>query len=578
MLAVVFASPDSRARGLATEGRGAALDTVLRIGAGQGSPVTIERGGMVLAAWQGSARLTVDSARATAHEGWFEGALEGFFKGEFALAQLHDGGAVLARGRFGGRPFYWTRTGNGWMACSDLPALVGALGRRPALDRRRLAALAVYKWAVGEDTTVYEGVSQLRSGEVLRLGRDGSARSTFPDPAPLSPLAGDADALAEALRAELFRSVKRAIDGKQRVAVLAGGGVDSSGILAASVALARGASKADVLAMCLDFASVGDDRPYMRALADDLGIVPLRFPPSAFASHVRRALVMGGCPYTWPTGGWELGLAEEAKRRGAEVILTGTGGDDLLDGDPTWLAARVLQGKPAAAVRDALALRLPWPSTKKKRLWQFVLRPLLVGATPFAVRHAMRRMRTRKITVPWAGPELEHVLRLTEKPHSRALRPPTPGEHFQSMAYAPVTMQYAEVRVLFEAETACAAADPYLDEELVRFVAALPPEMMFYGGRLRGLFRHALKGLVVDRVRLRPDKARFSEAGKEMLQAGEGLGTLRDLADMRTLDALGIVNGRAYAAAFERFVRCFDEDSLDLWPALALEAFARGQA
>ena len=187
----------------------------------------------------------------------------------------------------------------------------------------------------------------------------------------------------------------------------------------------------------------------------------------------------------------------------------------------------------------------------------------------------------RRHDVRWAGPELARVLRENDEPRAAPLCPTEPGEFFTWLSDSPATLQYAEIRALFETEVGCATSDPYLDEGFVGLVSRLPRASTFYDNRTRGLFRHALAGLVPDALRLRPDKAGFREAGDEMLRKGGGLFGLRDLSDMRMLDACGVVNGRAYREDFDRLADAgtpVTEESLDLWPPLALEAFARAHA
>ena len=53
-------------------------------------------------------------------------------------------------------------------------------------------------------------------------------------------------------------------------------------------------------------------------------------------------------------------------------------------------------------------------------------------------------------------------------------------------------------------------------EQLVRLLAALPPDYLFDGDRLRGLYVRAMKGLIPEEIRLRDDKARFEHPQAEV--------------------------------------------------------------
>jgi asparagine synthetase B (glutamine-hydrolysing) len=268
-----------------------ALSRIERLAALLGAPSVrmgdLVDGGAAVAVWP-SAATQVDEPSRTAFDGDLEGELATRrVVGRFAAAQIDAAGRlVLGRGRMGGRPMYWAREGDVVVASTRIGPLVASLGRPAALDRARLAELILWDMAARRSATIYEGVHRLAAGEVLTFDARGLvAREALPTPS-LSPIVGTPDELAEALRAEVFAAIERAVLGKRRVAVACGGGVDSGALLAATVSLARGASPKEVEALAMDFAGPGDDRPHMRALADALGLVPVRVSPSAFAPRV----------------------------------------------------------------------------------------------------------------------------------------------------------------------------------------------------------------------------------------------------------------------------------------------------
>src|SRR5262249_49631667 len=148
-----------------------------------------------------------------------------------------------------------------------------------------------------------------------------------PRPLPaLEPLRGEPEDIAAAFRAEAYDAVLRAIRGEAAVAVSVGGGVDSSSVLALA---AR--SSARVLPVAFDYAAPGDDRPHLAALERALALQARRIRPSECGTMLRRGLVLGGLPFPYPTGAWELALQREVRASGLGRVLTGTGGDDLFD-------------------------------------------------------------------------------------------------------------------------------------------------------------------------------------------------------------------------------------------------------
>jgi asparagine synthase (glutamine-hydrolysing) len=479
-------------------------------------------------------------------------------------------GLRLERAHLGGSALYFARVRGGVVASSRMEAVLAALDSPPALDADRVA-LAVGATFDERAETVYAGVERVRSGEIVDVEPDAVRRSRgLPE---LAPLEGDAHEIARELRGRIDAAIARAVEGYARVGVIAGGGVDSSSILASAVAHGRGAGRRDVVAIALDFAGPGDDRPYMDALAAELGIVPIRVRPRACGAHVRRAMVLDALPYTWPTCAWELGLAEAARARGADIVLTGLGGDDILDGDPTCLADAALRGRVLDAVGAAARLRVPWPSSAAHRVYEYVGRPLLKRVVPEALRGAWRSRRAREAMPEWAGPALRRALAL---PAEASPRPRAPAERFARASFSPGLLTIADARAQLEVGTGIARAEPFLDPSIAELVARIDPELLFAGGRLRGLLRLAMAGRIPDGIRTREDKAGFEPAIDEMLAAAGGLGAFEDLAKMRALADLGIVEPRPFRESFARFVRGEDDYWLSVWPALACEAFALG--
>ncbi len=543
-----------------------------------GQPVVLRDGGACLAVWPSEERAAIDDRLLCASAGPFHGNLrEGHARGCFAAVQLDEGGLLVARGRVGGRAMYWAREGSVVLASTRLPVLVRALDARPALDAMRLAELAAGDMHARPSATSFTGVQRLVSGQLLRVGAGGAVTSTTLPPPSLSPLTGKPDELAHALRDEIFATVRRSIDGLGRVAVLAGGGVDSSALLAAVVALVRGGTAKEVLALSLHFAGRGDDRPYMNELAKALGLLPVRVSPGTFARFVGPSLVVDGQPYASPMGGWELGFLDLAREKGADVLLSGTGGDELFDGDPRCFALQALRGHFVSAARAAVRLRVPWTSSRLQRLYEFVLRPIAVHAVPRQIRRVVRRRRVGSRGVPWAGPLIREVLRRPMPEPVGDFGPRTPTEFFTRISDSKWALEVSEAQCSIDAQAGCATRTPFRDEALISFVARLPAESLLRGGYLRGLFREAFAGLVPERVRLRTDKADFETAIEDMHAPIGGRGAFPELASLRALEGLGVVRSAAFRQSFDAFIRgeIDHEGWHSLWPLLSLEAFAR---
>ncbi|HSO33800.1 MAG TPA: hypothetical protein VLT33_14810, partial [Labilithrix sp.] len=151
-----------------------------------------------------------------------------------AFAATADGGLVVERGGFGGRPAWMRHEPRFSLVSTDLAWLVAtsrALGLATTLDPERLAAECVLDaGAVGRDATVYREIEELPPATRARV----SPGRASVEPLALPRFDEDLDGrdVVEALRARLATALDRAASGATHLAVLTGGGLDSGALLA----------------------------------------------------------------------------------------------------------------------------------------------------------------------------------------------------------------------------------------------------------------------------------------------------------------------------------------------------------
>jgi asparagine synthase (glutamine-hydrolysing) len=506
-------------------------------------------------------------------------------RGDVALIARGAGFVRLARGYFGGRSLYYTvpHPGRSTLVCSRLGPLVEALqalGRDTALDRERLALMMA---GVPGDTesmnrSPFEQILRVRPGEILELGATRSTeRGALELPKPIALEDSAPEAIAAELRSRLHAVIAGHLAGLDRVAIMASGGVDSSAIVAACVGYARANGGPEIDVLTVDVAGPGDDRPHFDLLCRELGVTPIRFTVADCAPYVRRAWTLDATPCVWPNGAWEWPLLETARARGADVVLTGVGGDDAYEGDPRLLAEDARRGHLLSAVTSAARMRAYYRPTPWGRVRDFVLRPLV---TPWIPR-AMRKTRLRMLAggaSPWVTDYARDVIE-----RASATLPAPPAESGQELVARLAVAQHlvdpVDARTRMEGAAGCLVRDPLFAPELMDLVSSVPARALLHGDRLRGLFRLALRGLVPDTVRLRSDKASFEPALTEMVALAGGLEAFRDLSTASELARIGLVKSREFERAFQAAASHGDRLSWSswgrLWPVLSLEAFAR---
>lgn len=509
-------------------------------------------------------------------------------RGTYALVEAAPRGFFLASGALGGRPLFWARSGAVHLASTSfgkVVAVLTALGARPLVRPEGLARSVVFLGA--PERVPYVGVERVRALRILQVGPGFRTERMRQIPA-WSDLTMEAPEAARCLFDAVGASVARAVGDRRRVAVMAGGGVDSSALLAATLAHARGATPKEITALTWDFGGEGDDRPYMRDLENALGIVPIRVSPAGASSSFARSLVVEGAPYTLLCGAMELQTFALAKEHGCEMVLTGIGGDEVLAGA---VQAAVLGGAVSGrglrrvtalpgALRRALALDVSTARTPLRRIGDFLVRPLL---RPLVSRRLRARNFVRRLgaTTPWLGVAGRAALEVAAQETTAETRVPADARsRYLHFADRSLFEEYMDLRALLEEESGVPRADVYLDDALVELIARLPPEHLVAGGRHRGLFREALRGHVPESIRLRKSKASFDDAIQGYAASPEARALVRSLGNDAKVAALGIADPRLLAEAATRVASERDPAAYGLglsylWSTLAAEAFLR---
>ena len=490
-------------------------------------------------------------------------------------------GLLCGRGAMGGHPLYWAREGDDWLIASRLEAVILALGTPLTPDDEHAASVVASLPLLDPRATPYVGVLRLLSGE-RRSFPTGSVVAATEEPTALhlDEMAGSDDDLADALWKAAYASVARAAAGVRVLGVLAGGGLDSSGLLAAAVEHARERGDLEVVPLALDFAAPGDDRPHLRATAEWLRVEPLRVPPEDAAPFLRSSLVVDARPSLEATLPLLVAAAVAGKRRGVDTIISGFLGDLILDAPSGATVARMRAGgllDCACAVADSARLRDPWRTAPHALVWSTVVAPLLRPLFPRRFVQERRR-RAYGAIFPWAGPSLRSFL------GRQAERPPTvpalatAEQRFASLSANRQLLEQVDTRVQVEILSGVRFSEPWMDPTFCRTIARIPGWRLAARGRERGLFRHALRGHLPDSVRLRPDKATMEPALDRMLAAAGGESSFAGLLDAPRLVQRGYVDAGKLARVTSAFFSRGPSDNggdtwTTLWSVAAAEAF-----
>lgn len=444
---------------------------------------------------------------------------------------------------------------------TELRELAG--GKR--LDVETLGAYLCQSAPIDPSRTFYRGIRSELLPQVWRAAPDVPMR--------FEGQPRDVRGACDRVREVLTFVVDRMIGTAKRVAVLASGGIDSSVVtaLASDAITRRGGS---VVAIAIDFASPGDDRPHLRALEAHLGCEVIRVSPrdgARYLTPLREGI--DAAPMLWAFSPVQLALYAAAREHGAEVVLTGVGGDDFFDGHPRALA-QLARRHPLQAIRKVRALEGFW--TPRFPVVEHLVRPIAARYVPSFVRRLnARRQPSQADIMPWAGPTLRRMsAELTEQSRDLAL---SGALSERSTDYFRLPSQHYYAWLVHQEQRAVLVdrREPLFTEEVAAAVATIPPYLLLAGDRRRGLLRESMRGRLPDSILDRPDKAEFSPAFRPFFEAAGGIAGFEQELEGRALGRLGLIEPKSFRDEMTKaFASPEQSGQYGLaWAALAAEAF-----
>jgi len=294
------------------------------------------------------------------------GAALAQLRGMFALAwwDAEARSLVLARDRFGIKPLYVAAGGGALAFASEIHALVASGLVERTIDPA--GVLGYLAWGTVPPTlTCVAGVESLLPGAWLQYGPEGRrVQRSFADVAAVHArsLSGATEAdLRSRVGAAVQDSVAAHLVADVPVGIFLSGGIDSSAILSAAVS--AGASGLNTYTVRFDDRS--SEHEYARLVASAFGAThhELVLDSSRIVADLPRILRHLDQPTLDAVNGFYVSAA--VAETGIKAVLSGTGGDELFGGYPSFrrlpAAFRLKRrlGRMAPAVGPAVSLMLP---------------------------------------------------------------------------------------------------------------------------------------------------------------------------------------------------------------------------
>ena len=435
--------------------------------------------------------------------------LNGMFAAAFFDAKHKK--LTLVRDQFGIKPLHVAQTATGVYFASEIKALLKFI--TPAgLNHQALSEFMYYGNALGE-RTFYQSITRILPGEYWEISTDTHKMTKKRFWQPQLPVrtmgTNKKSAINEAIsktRRLLRLGVHRQLVSDVPVGVFLSGGVDSSAITA--LASEQLGSALNTYSVGFDFAGGVNELPQAARVAKKFGTNHHEIHISGYdlADTVTELSQAFDEPFG-DAANIPLYLLCKAVKGDVKVVLQGDGGDEIFAGYrrySTFRWANVAR-LPASFLTPAIA-RLP-DSSRKNRVHRYL--QALAAKDP-----AMRMARLLTVDFPeseCAPPqvlsrELQQQL-IHNDPFARykeVAEQYTGLDSVQQMLFTDMSIILPDI-FLEKVDRATMAASlevrvPFLDQDLVDYVVALPRKIKMLGGQKKGLLRSALRGVVPDEV------------------------------------------------------------------------------
>lgn len=451
-----------------------------------------------------------------------EGLLDhakGFFC--FVISERGQQRVLAARDPLGIHPLFYSSTSRGVLLSPSIATLQARPEVSATINRAALADHLRHLWPRPTET-YFDAVTRVSPGHALTIRRGTISTRRYWD--PLFP-GRRPDWIDEA---DLGRFDELLDESVARLLALGpagiylSGGLDSVAVGALAADHARRNELPIPLALSLVFPEPYSEKVTQTGVAAQLSL------PQLFAELddalgegglVRAALRNGGlsAPMQNPWLPAYQSLARQARGRGRDVILTGSGGDEWLTVTPVYAADLLRSLKLVELFRLARTQSrsydvAPW-LLARNMAWRFGARPLLARERETAMRRLApdrlleRRLRNRRLTLerrPWLAPDpaLRRELLARDEEYVRRqaneddlLPIGGPREYFRECREAlthPLVSMEAEEVFEYSRGAGVRILHPYWDTRLVEFLHATPPRLLNRDGRSKGLIRAML--------------------------------------------------------------------------------------
>ena len=413
----------------------------------------------------------------------------------------------------GARPLYYHYSAEvGIVASSDLRSISSHPHVAPRMDLAYANGLLRSGGSFqAPDRTLIEGVNKLPAGHILIVNENGPRLHRYWAAEDVKSDHGrDPREYVEELRSLLQQAIScRIDDGASTVASHLSGGLDSSSI---AVLAHRSASEQGREVLGFSWAPSydrvarldTDERPLVESVssAESIELHYADVKASDLLDHEARDVAVR--PVT--TMHFELGTSRQAVAAGAQTLLSGWGGDELIvNNGRGYFADLAYRGHWRTLNRELRLRTRIHGGSFRSMLTGRVAKPLLSDSLLYRFRPDDR---PSDLDLPdCLNPDFRSALNSVEPLRMPPIRERRGVRPFQIAKLEHGHLQYRmEAWAGLGADVGLQYAYPLLDRRIIEFALSIPDDLYFKNGWKRWLYRTAMEGILPDNVRWHPDK------------------------------------------------------------------------
>lgn len=499
--------------------------------------------------------------------------LRGMFA--FALWDERRSRLVLGRDRFGIKPMYYTVQEGVLYFASETKALLPFLSE-VSTNRTALAEYLTFQYTIGSET-LFDGISQLMPGHIMVVTPDAITVERYWDVRYEVEFDKPVDYWVEGLRERLDESVGLHLVSDVGVGSYLSGGIDSS-LIAMLASRTGGYAGRSFHGRFTEFPGY-DESDYARRAADASGssLIVRDITATDFEANIRRVIYHLDYPVAGP-GSFPQFMVSETAAQEVKVVLGGQGGDEIFGGYARYLVAYLEQCIKAAIDGTykngnyVVTIESIIPNLGILReytpLLQEFWRDGLFGPLDERFFRLIDRSSDMIDEVDWNGLDMvgvkDRFLEIFNNRSNVAKEAYFDSmTHFEFKTLLPALLQVEDRMSMAHG---LESRVPLLDHPLVEFMATVPADVKFEGGKLKNLLKIAYSGVVPDEILDRRDKMGFPVPLREWFN-GELGGFVQDVM------AEGRSRNREYVnhEAVLRNFRAGGRYSRKTWALLSLE-------